>query len=382
LEKTPDDIDCLYNYGLALAKMEKYEAADVQYQKALKLDPDNINVLFVHGLTLEQLEKYDYAIKQLKRALAKSSSKDVNNLIHLNLGCIYYRKGSQNEGDRYLQMAIEGSHQKDSQRIEMAKRIFPYEPEKSLLLLQDISQSSPYYRIAFEWLSSEFLGSIKAKSEETKRLEEYIEKLEGEVGKFSTPMVYVEGKTDEEILNTAWEKIYDSTRMPFTIKNCDVLSGWNHGGAGGVQTLVKLLSVVREDSPFPVIGIFDRDRAGMDGYESNKGLPRYFSEIEGLEAKMAIHRKAAAFLLPIPIGRENYAENCNLCIEFFFSEKALSEKTSENRGLNFRYPKAKLVVKGRIIRETETTEAELREIADDSGKTIFATQIVPKLDKT
>jgi hypothetical protein len=82
----------------------------------------------------------------------------------------------------------------------------------------------------------------------------------------------------------------------------------------------------------------------------------------------------------VPRGKEKYAEYCNLCIEFFFSESALLQKTPEGWGLEFRYPDIETKIKRHgnpVIKVEQSTLPETREII--GGKTVFAQKIVPEL---
>lgn len=197
------------------------------------------------------------------------------------------------------------------------------------------------------------------------------------------PVIYVEGKTDRIILNNAWNKLYENKIMSFSVKDCDPLGSEvaeGIGGAGGAGTLLKFISTVRSDSPHLAIAIFDRDKEGIDAYQK---LPSYFRETKTDLIKVADHKKAAALLLPIPSYKEKYAENLNLYIEFYFDETVLSKKTKDGWGLEFRYPQIEVRVRRQgnpLLEIIENTFPETREII--GGKTIFAEQIVPTLDKS
>jgi hypothetical protein len=194
----------------------------------------------------------------------------------------------------------------------------------------------------------------------------------------ATPIVYVEGKTDSKILHVAWEKLYGETLMPFRIKPCDPLLETSPGGAGGAGTLSKRISTIPADNPHLAIAIFDRDKEGIDTYEN---LPKYFVESPSIEAKIAEHNRSAAFLLPVPPGKEKYAAMFNLYLEFYFSDEALEQRTEEGEGLKLRYPEIEVRVRKHGTPVLETKESDLPETRQiDAGKTVFAEQIVPTLD--
>lgn len=208
----------------------------------------------------------------------------------------------------------------------------------------------------------------------------YIKKLPQPLESLSKAIVYCEGKTDKRIFCIAWEKLYVNQPMPFQVKECDPVESNKMGGAGGADTLSKILETVRYDSAQIILGIFDRDHEGIEKY--NK-LPKRFKKVVGLDAKVADHDKAVALLLPIPKGKEKYAEYQNLCTEFYFSEQALKKKTKDGKCLVFRFPKIKTTVerKGAPILEQKLSDIpETREIK--AGKTEFANKIVHSLVAT
>ncbi|MDM8527161.1 hypothetical protein QUF58_03015, partial [Anaerolineales bacterium HSG24] len=203
-----------------------------------------------------------------------------------------------------------------------------------------------------------------------------IEQLEQELAQNSQPVVYVEGKTDMVILQTAWQKLYGDETMPFRI--ISLIPDNQKFGAAGVGSLTKIIRAVRADSPQLVIGLFDRDSEGIKkGYNQ---LPKNFlSEDAALQAKIARNKKAAAFLLPIPQGRERHAEFENLCIEYLFSDAVLAMKTSDGKGLEL-VAQQKSVKVGSVTKQFTIEDSAAHQIK--GNKKAFAEQIVPTLDKT
>ena len=95
---------------------------------------------------------------------------------------------------------------------------------------------------------------------------------------------------------------------------------------------------------------------------------------------------AFAVLLPIPSGREAYADHGNLYLEYLFSDETLFCRTLNNRGLTFEEPHIEgIFVNGKYVRYSAqqkftfmNNELEgLRKIRN--GKSIFASDIVPYL---
>lgn len=191
-----------------------------------------------------------------------------------------------------------------------------------------------------------------------------------EVGK---PQVFVEGKTDKAILMTAWHKLYGDAPMAFVVKESDPYKkSFSKGGGGGATALQRHLNAYRADTPYVVVGIFDRDREGIKAYN---GLDKDFKEDAENEWKISLERGAGAMLLPVPQGKEEYDRYKNLCIEFFFSESALSQRNEQGIGLKFSYPPPK--VKGVEVPEANIQIPGTRSI--ESGKVAFAESIVPAL---
>lgn len=191
------------------------------------------------------------------------------------------------------------------------------------------------------------------------------------------PLIITEGKTDVAILSTAWEKLFPETPIPYMIRDCDPVAESVGGGNGGTKTLVKLISTISSDSPAPVIALFDRDKEGMDALNS---LPAYFQSNSAGDLRWIEGGRAMAMLLPLPPGREEYERLNNLCIEFYFGDACLEKKNPGGLGLEFRFPEIETRIKRHgnpLIQTSKSTLLESREIT--SGKTIFATEIVPNL---
>ena len=250
----------------------------------------------------------------------------------------------------------------------MITSLYPAEDETAL---EKLSEDIGLFRIQ-EKLYQQYLEQRERELE----LQRKVKRLADIHDNSTIPVVYVEGKNDVQILKTAWAKLY-TNNMPFDIKSCDPLAEDSDGGAAGVDTLASFLKTVRADSPHFAIGIFDRDSKGTNIYNS---LPRYFVEVESLDAKISKNHKAAAFLLPVPAHKQQYVDCYNFCIEFYFSDAALERRTNDDRGLGFRQPEIEKRVRsdgGPIIEVSLSDLPHTRQIV--SGKTIFANNIVPSL---
>jgi glutaredoxin len=257
---------------------------------------------------------------------------------------------------------------KNEDKTEVAE-LYPSQDEECL---HKLSEDIGLFRIQ-KGLHEQYLEKRKRLEDAQKETERLREELE----RSTTPTVYLEGKTDAQILRVAWREIHPDLPPPFSLKHCDPLPQ-GPGGSGGAATLKDFLRTVRFDNPHVAIGIFDRDKEGCDQYNN---LPAYFEEISDLEAKVSKNRKAAAFLLPIPPGRGEYAKYSNLCIEFFFGDEVLERKTTEGYGLVLEQPEIESRVKapGHAVIATETSDLlATRQIK--KGKTVFSEEIVPDLE--
>jgi len=188
------------------------------------------------------------------------------------------------------------------------------------------------------------------------------------------PVVFTEGKWDRVILGEAWAKLYPNDDAPFQVKECTAAADGITGGTGG---LVNYMKGAQADLR-PFICVFDRDDAGLTAYGK---LPhpqlRTFPNLA--DVAFQPHGRAAAILLPGVPGREQYAENRNLPLEFYFPDEALNTRV-EGRGLVLRNRRVQRRVVGLRLdfEPDETTEPYLREIDDDS-KAAFAEDVVPTL---
>jgi len=255
---------------------------------------------------------------------------------------------------------------------ENTTKVTQIHPSGDEAVLHQLSDDIGLFRIQ-EKLYNQYLK----RRDELLETQSEVTRLQKELTHSTMPVIYVEGKTDEMILNAAWNKLFTDQQMPYSIKNCDPLSASASGGAGGAGTLAKLLSTVQANSPHIAIGIFDQDAEGMKAY---KRLPNYFTEVPQIEAKVSQNGKAAALLLPVPPGRNEYANYLNLYIEFYFSDEALLQQTPEGYGLVFRQPEIEMKVKingGPIIGTEPSDLPHTRQIIN--GKTVFAEIIVPSL---
>lgn len=233
-----------------------------------------------------------------------------------------------------------------------------------------------------QWvLAAEVFGGGRTDAHLPHEVQKELNALRDSQRSTALPVLYVEGKTDRLILEAAYEKLHPGQTRPFQIKECDVVGG-EGGGAGGAQVLGHLISSIGPDSPYAALALFDNDKEGVDVY---KKLPAYFVERESSKyspGKISRSGRAAALLLPVPAGREEYERLLNLPIEFLFSDDVLSRRSSTGRGLELKFPDLEIRVRrhGNPVVETRrSTLPETREIS--GGKLAFANEVVPALPK-
>jgi len=236
--------------------------------------------------------------------------------------------------------------------------------------------------IRAQWkMCSEMFGKDRTKVSIPTEVEKELMALRQSQSVNSLPVLYVEGKTDRMILETAYKKLFGNQPQPFNIRECDVV-GDDHGGAGGAHVLGLLISGVRPDSPHAALALFDNDKEGIDVY---KKLPAYFVDRHDSKyrpGKVSRGGRAAAMVLPVPAGREAYAKLLNLPIEFLFRDEDLAKRTYDGKGLEMKFPELEIRVRrhGNPLIETRTSDLpETREVV--GGKLAFAAEIVPMLPR-
>lgn len=199
-------------------------------------------------------------------------------------------------------------------------------------------------------------------------------KVQGELQSLKSPLVLTEGKTDEIILTTAWQKLRKG-KPPFRIRSCDTSDGIN-GGSAGATKLGLSLKAVTSDSPHVVIGIFDRDEAGIREWKLDKNFIQT-DLISGINAGR--NNRAYGVLLPVPGFRRDCQENDNLPIEYLFPDDVLEERI-DGIGLKLVPMTASRKIGEKIIKIPIEGGSAFKTI-DDSTKKLFAELVVPKLPK-
>lgn len=204
-----------------------------------------------------------------------------------------------------------------------------------------------------------------------------LEKLKVEISSHTSPILLVEGKWDAVILHEAWEKLFPTIQIPFRVFSCDTTNEDSGEGSAGCGALKLGLESVRADEPLTV-GIFDRDNEGFKkGFScmSRNFKPAPFDQ----NVKLQKTGTAAAMLLPVPLGRENYAKAFNLTLEFYFDDESLM-KQIDGKGLVLKPRKIHQHIEGLFFEmdQTVSQEPHHRQI-DKASKKHFSEKVIPAL---
>jgi hypothetical protein len=195
----------------------------------------------------------------------------------------------------------------------------------------------------------------------------------------SKPLVLTEGKYDKAILEVAWSKLYTKIACPFVVRPADTSGDMTPGGAAGADMLRKMIEAFHPADGRHALALFDRDEHGIRVF---KALDKNFKRVpEPTDRAIHVNGVASALLLPIPPGREAYAVNENIPIEYLFPDEYLDVKTTTGKGLVLAEPE--LVVRAgsrRLEVDTNTLTLDLKPLRTIvGGKDVFAEQIVPAL---
>lgn len=150
-------------------------------------------------------------------------------------------------------------------------------------------------------------------------------------------IVITEGKTDKEILETAWTKLNGDAVSPFLF----ISSGLNldetkrSGNADFVRRTIELVSTISNN--LKIIGLFDNDREGNEQFKGvNKNL---FEQHElALKNRKHVEKDIYAMLLPVPDFREDFVTKNDLLqryfvIEHYFENQILEDKNMKGPGI-------------------------------------------------
>lgn len=215
---------------------------------------------------------------------------------------------------------------------------------------------------------------------ENTEIKEKIEQLEMELLVSKRPVLLTEGKTDAQILNVAWEKLY-TYECPFEIKSCDLVScdDPHSTSTAGADMLKKVLCTTRYDSQKVIIGLFDNDPAGIKAYE----LDHNYCEHAGGRWKEHKNKKGYAFLLPAcNAATQEIVERKHLTIEFMFDREVMNTEVNGKKLRLIQQQMTKSIQGIEIGREIAGDEYWYMAEIDNNTKKDFAYTVVPALDES
>jgi len=154
------------------------------------------------------------------------------------------------------------------------------------------------------------------------------EQLKQKIDEYTKPLLIVEGKTDKKIIEIAWNKLNESTDLPFEIIPSGVYIDQNksEGGADIVRKTLEFISPMIKNQI--VIGLFDNDKEGNERF---KGLNKdIFREYKSTSISRK-HKKKEIYglLLPKCNNRDSFVgtnpSHRYLEIEHYFSDDILKK---------------------------------------------------------
>jgi len=149
------------------------------------------------------------------------------------------------------------------------------------------------------------------------------------------PALLVEGISDSQLLQIAWEKLNPGLSLPFEIIPCGIEPD-PETRSGGAETLRRCLEFLAIPSDRTLIALFDNDQKG---YEQFSGVNKKAFDL-GHDVFHKKHKTKAAhaILLPVPAGRELFVTQGNskhryLEIEHYFSDEILQKHGMMGTGI-------------------------------------------------
>lgn len=177
-----------------------------------------------------------------------------------------------------------------------------------------------------EQIQAEAFGGFEHAAAAFLRTRTFDQRILDRIRQAAKPVVLVEGKTDVAHLQAAWEKLNPGTTLPWDIVSCGGMAApkEDRGGAEMLRTMLRALCLHVER---PVLGLFDRDREGMEQFLglAADGFVKGNDEAHWRHSTQPIH----AAILPVPPGRENFVSpkppSCFLALEHFYSDAVLKQ---------------------------------------------------------
>ena len=229
-------------------------------------------------------------------------------------------------------------------------------------------------------LLQDLYNDYQKKVEEQEKLIFRIAQLENSINDSCKPLFLTEGKTDAQILNIAWKKLYGDTACPVEIRSCNLVDDTSPNAIAGAGILKGILCSRRYDDLRVVIGMFDNDAEGVKDY----GLDGNYSLSVDKKWKKHKSKKGFSFVIPAKTEELKKIETAkNLSIELLF-EKEYLDKEIDGQGLKFAEAKVITKINGIDIEQSamdQNSEYWYCAKIKDETKTFFAEKVVPTFDK-
>lgn len=186
-------------------------------------------------------------------------------------------------------------------------------------------------QLALEMMGDNFFlpiisKSIKASIDEIAKLKEAAGHLKGRLDRISGPLMFVEGKTDKEILELAYKKLYPDADLPFTIV-----------AAGGTT---KMAPLAGDGATFKIAGNDRKIFALLDNDFEGRRLGPTNSEGKWQNSRNGVRwwiLKPTEQYVSIMTERKMAPGMYSFCIEDCFSDEIRREALSKVAGLNSKY---------------------------------------------
>ena len=98
----PDDVEVLYNLGMATSDLGRLDEAKRYLHRAVELDPDQVNALVALGVAYQRTRDPQAARRYLEQAVQRDPD---NGYAHRNLGAVLGNLGEQQLTEQHLRAA-------------------------------------------------------------------------------------------------------------------------------------------------------------------------------------------------------------------------------------------------------------------------------------
>ena len=173
--------------------------------------------------------------------------------------------------------------------LAMFYEIFPRRITNDRLKANLIPDEYEEFKLAHE----RFYNEIEDQGTRLEKLEREKNVLEQIIANNSKAVIFVEGPTDKQILEAAWDKLYPEIEMPFYIPNVDA-------GNNAKDVKFKLENASSFQNQHGVIGVLDFDE---EGYNNWNGIKHFDDNIEmdpyKCLSKSILAQKVHIMLLPL-----------------------------------------------------------------------------------